>query len=176
MALMDAVAKLDSREEYLEGDVSTEIDARLAYFESIRESIAKVVGGDRAQGSLHTRLEQVPAIGNHPAVLFRDDPQTRAVVERAAAIRELNGRTFDGLQNALLAKRPDITGLKDDYAHLRDEIVLLAGTGQLPARNVGAIGYLLYTEHLLAVELAGTLLLVATIGAIAIAQRKGEAA
>ena len=43
----------------------------------------------------------------------------------------------------------------------------------LPARNVSAIGLSLYSEHLIAVELAGTLLLVATIGAVAIAGRKG---
>jgi NADH-quinone oxidoreductase subunit J len=69
-----------------------------------------------------------------------------------------------------------VAAAKADYAKLRDEVVLLAGAGQLPARNVGNLGYLLYTDHLLAVELAGTLLLVATIGAIAIAQRKRETA
>jgi NADH:ubiquinone oxidoreductase subunit 6 (subunit J) len=35
---------------------------------------------------------------------------------------------------------------------------------------------LLYADHLLAVELAGTLLLVATIGTVAIAHRRGTAA
>ena len=44
---------------------------------------------------------------------------------------------------------------------------------RLPARNVAAIGRALFTDHLLAIELAGTLLLVATIGAIAIVG-KGE--
>ena len=48
--------------------------------------------------------------------------------------------------------------------------------GELPARNVGNLGLLLYADHLLAVELAGTLLLVATIGAVAIAHRRGTAA
>ena len=38
------------------------------------------------------------------------------------------------------------------------------------------MGYALYADHLLAVELAGTLLLVATIGAVAIAGRRGGAA
>jgi NADH:ubiquinone oxidoreductase subunit 6 (subunit J) len=58
---------------------------------------------------------------------------------------------------------------------LRDEVVLLHGVGQLPARNVANLGYLLYSEHLLGIELAGTLLLVAVIGAIAVAHRKGVA-
>jgi NADH:ubiquinone oxidoreductase subunit 6 (subunit J) len=45
---------------------------------------------------------------------------------------------------------------------------------QLPAANVSALGRVLYTEHLLAIELAGTLLLVATIGTIAIAGGRRE--
>jgi NADH-quinone oxidoreductase subunit J len=48
---------------------------------------------------------------------------------------------------------------------------------RLPAANVAAIGRALFADHLLAVELGGTLLLVATIGAIAIAgARTGRAA
>ncbi len=42
----------------------------------------------------------------------------------------------------------------------------------LPAANVAGLGKLLFTDHLLAVELGGTLLLVATIGAIAITSRR----
>jgi NADH-quinone oxidoreductase subunit J len=47
--------------------------------------------------------------------------------------------------------------------------------GQLPAANVEAIGKTLFTDYLVAVELAATLLLVATIGAIAISARRSEA-
>jgi NADH:ubiquinone oxidoreductase subunit 6 (subunit J) len=46
------------------------------------------------------------------------------------------------------------------------------GPKQLPAANVSAIGRTLFSDHLLAIELAGTLLLVATVGAIAIASRR----
>jgi NADH:ubiquinone oxidoreductase subunit 6 (subunit J) len=49
------------------------------------------------------------------------------------------------------------------------------GPRRLPAANVAAIGRTLFSDHLLAVELAGTLLLVATIGAIAIAGRRERA-
>jgi hypothetical protein len=76
----------------------------------------------------------------------------------------------------LLDGKPDRPTARAELHKLRDEVLLLAGSGDLPARNVSNLGYLLYTDHLLAVELAGTLLLVATIGAIAIAQRKGAAA
>jgi hypothetical protein len=45
---------------------------------------------------------------------------------------------------------------------------------RLPARNVSAIGLSVFTDYLLPVELAGMILLVATIGAIAIAGRRAE--
>ncbi len=41
----------------------------------------------------------------------------------------------------------------------------------LPAENVAGLGRALFTDYLLAVEIAGTLLLVATVGAIALAHR-----
>jgi NADH-quinone oxidoreductase subunit J len=44
----------------------------------------------------------------------------------------------------------------------------------LPADNVASLGRSLFTDYLVAVELGGTLLLVATIGAIAIAGRRAE--
>jgi NADH-quinone oxidoreductase subunit J len=44
----------------------------------------------------------------------------------------------------------------------------------LPADNVAALGKILFTDYLLAVELGGTLLLVAAIGAVAIAARRSE--
>src|SRR5207253_9954934 len=47
-----------------------------------------------------------------------------------------------------------------------------AGRPQLPADNAQYLGRSLFTDFLLPVELAGTLLLVATVGAIAIAQRR----
>jgi NADH:ubiquinone oxidoreductase subunit 6 (subunit J) len=51
-----------------------------------------------------------------------------------------------------------------------------AGTAKprLPAGNVAALGRSLFSDYLLAFELAGVLLLVATIGAIAIASRRTE--
>ncbi len=45
---------------------------------------------------------------------------------------------------------------------------------RLPARNVAGVGTALFSDYLVAVELAGVLLLVATIGAIAIAGRHAE--
>ncbi len=45
---------------------------------------------------------------------------------------------------------------------------------KLPAENVAGLGQVLFTDYLVPVELVGVLLLVATIGAIAIAGRRGE--
>jgi NADH:ubiquinone oxidoreductase subunit 6 (subunit J) len=50
------------------------------------------------------------------------------------------------------------------------------GNAPLPAENTAYLGRSLFTDYLLAIELAGTLLLVATIGAIAIAARREEPA
>jgi NADH:ubiquinone oxidoreductase subunit 6 (subunit J) len=46
------------------------------------------------------------------------------------------------------------------------------GRSQLPAENSAYLGRSLFTDYLLPVELGGTLLLVATVGAIAIAHRR----
>lgn len=48
------------------------------------------------------------------------------------------------------------------------------GPKKMPAANIAALGRVLFTDHLLAVELAGTLLLVATVGAIVIASGRRE--
>jgi NADH:ubiquinone oxidoreductase subunit 6 (subunit J) len=48
------------------------------------------------------------------------------------------------------------------------------GRPAVPAANVAAVGRSLFTDYLLAVEMGGTLLLVATIGAIAITARRSE--
>ena len=46
------------------------------------------------------------------------------------------------------------------------------GRMELPAQNVAAVGRTLFTDYLIPVELGGTLLLVATVGAIVIAGRR----
>ena len=88
-------------------------------------------------------------------------------------MRDLNDRAYTAADNHLLEGKPNADAVRAAYGKLREEVVLLAGAGELPARNVANLGYLLYADHLLAVELAGTLLLVATIGAVAIAHRRG---
>lgn len=82
---------------------------------------------------------------------------------------------------------PDLKDDRMDAATLKGHLATLTAVGRaiqkakavqpLPAENVAALGRLLYSDYILAVELGGALLLVATIGAIAIAGRKpGRAA
>ena len=108
--------------------------------------------------------------------LAETDARTADIIRQADELRRLKKAASDALENAVLDSNPDVTPLKATLADLREKTLLLAGRGELPARNVTAIGHALYSEYLIAVELAGTLLLVATIGSVAIANRKGVAA
>jgi NADH:ubiquinone oxidoreductase subunit 6 (subunit J) len=100
------------------------------------------------------------------------DPRAVAIREQAAKLAERKKAAADKLDNTVVG-RGDLAAVRAELAGLRDDVLLLRGRSDLPARNVAALGYSLYTEHLIAVEMAGTLLLVATIGAVAIAGRKG---
>jgi NADH:ubiquinone oxidoreductase subunit 6 (subunit J) len=151
------LTQIDQVEDSLHGDLTTGRSAVTARFEPIRTTLNEVI-----EQSLPTRLS-----------LARTDPQAKAALERAATLGKLNDQTFKKLTNNIVSPRPDVGAAKADLRKLRDEVRLLYGMGELPARNVGNIGLLLYADHLLAVELAGTLLLVATIGAVAIAHRRG---
>jgi NADH:ubiquinone oxidoreductase subunit 6 (subunit J) len=83
-----------------------------------------------------------------------------------------------GLESAVINVEEEITPQQPDAALLRARLRELAEIGQrieassrpknLPAANVAGIGTLLYSRYLLGVEIGGTLLLVATVGAIAI--------
>jgi len=180
--LLDAVTKLDAVDEQLLSNAPRSV--LLDHFGSIKDGIAGVVGSNfvvvteppTRQDTLRTRLARNSRrVGEKPTPL-RPDEQAKVVLDRAIAVRDLNDRLHAAVENHFLEGKPDVTVVRTVASQLRDEAVLLAGSGDLPARNVANIGYLLYADHLLAVELAGTLLLVATIGAVAIARRRGTAA
>ncbi len=189
--LADVVARLDAADAQLDGDpvAKSERNARVEYFDAITKDVVAVVGTSLREkyihrGSMRDRLEQdrpvrEPALGKPgEAALSREDPHAHATLDRAASVREANFTTQD-LERALNPEdpaRPDTAPVKAQARALRDEVALLYGAGDLPAGNVRNLGLVLYSEHLLAIELAGTLLLVAVIGAIAIAQRKREGA
>jgi len=104
----------------------------------------------------------------------RGDAQALAVTKQAEAVQNEIARTFTKFEDDVLPGKIGVPATKTSLVAIRDAAVLLNGAAELPARNVANLGFLLYTDHLLAVELAGTLLLVATIGAVAIAHRKGQ--
>ncbi|QDU18432.1 NADH-quinone oxidoreductase subunit J family protein [Urbifossiella limnaea] len=107
----------------------------------------------------------------------RSDLHAQGVRARVAAARDQAALAFRYAETAVLdPARGRPAEAKAEATKLREQLLLLAGVGELPARNVANLGVLLYADHLLAVELAGTLLLVATIGTVAIAHRRGTAA
>jgi NADH:ubiquinone oxidoreductase subunit 6 (subunit J) len=182
--LTDVIARLDATEQQLEAFPTsrTERNKKVEHFEAIKNDLASVVGVSSRErairpGTLPTRLEKEPGKASRPATLYREDSQAREALGRAVDVREANFTT-DELELALNPDppaQPNPSAVKNQARTLRNQVVLLRGIGELPANNVRNLGLVLYSEHLLAIELAGTLLLVAVIGAIAIAHRKGVA-
>jgi NADH:ubiquinone oxidoreductase subunit 6 (subunit J) len=120
------------------------------------------IEGSMHYGSIHARLAG-----------YRTDRQADNVLKQVEAIRKDGTRALALVETAINEPgRAKPEEAKAEVKKLREAVVLLAGAGELPARNAANLGYSLYSEHLLSIELAGTLLLVATIGAIAIAHRK----
>lgn len=93
-------------------------------------------------------------------------PPWDRILDRVTRVRNQS----KAVENAIVLTPDDAKKATTD---LTNELRLMLGSAELPARNVGTLGIILYSEHLLAVEMAGTLLLVATIGAVVIASRKG---
>ena len=167
---VEELKKLEADSFYLKPELSRQ--ERIAIVTRIEELLDDVVGllsakieGSTRYGSIQARLAG-----------FRMDRHADAVLKRVEALRKDGTRTLARAENAIANPdkvKPD--EVKADVRKLRDDVILLSTSGELPARNAGNLGLLLYSEHLLSIELAGTLLLVATIGAIAIAHRKAVA-
>lgn len=181
--LADIAGRLADAETRLDADprpTNTELAKTLG---GIEDDLEDVVGvsplkreGTIRDGSIATRLRVrvKEASGERKA---QADPQTTAVLARVEGVREAANKAFRQVENdPPLRSDASRAAARQSLRQLRDDVRLLAGVGELPARNVGNLGYVLYTDHLLAVELAGTLLLVAAIGAVAIARRKGGTA
>jgi hypothetical protein len=91
----------------------------------------------------------------------RNDPRLGHLTPRTAKLSELSGPR---------SSRP----VSGPAAEVRRDEQDQTYRPLLPSENTTYLGRSLFTDYLLAVELAGTLLLVATIGAIAIAQRRQD--
>jgi hypothetical protein len=96
-------------------------------------------------------------------------------VRQKLAEVDANGRRLEIALQGIL--QPDqklplspFSGLPPNQIATKDR----TGGAHMPAHNVTAIGRSLFTDYLVAVELAAALLMVATIGAVAIAGRRTE--
>jgi NADH:ubiquinone oxidoreductase subunit 6 (subunit J) len=81
-------------------------------------------------------------------------------------------RTIEGQQD-LTTARAALAELQQFARHLQATHDA-EGRPLMPADNVAALGRTLFTDYFLAVELGGTLLTVAVVGAIVIAGQRGE--
>lgn len=133
-----------------------------------RVTIASPRSADDARLTDHPTAQAVAnAIGGleNLGFKFNDADDIRVNCERIAeGLKELQAIRTGGKKPTDVVRSPygEVTTLGD-------------GPKKLPAANVAALGRVLFADHLLAIELAGTLLLIATVGAIAIAGGRKEA-
>jgi hypothetical protein len=105
-----------------------------------------------------------------PARLEKDVERMRAALAKLQTIAERASSIYGQLRPRGHRPLSDFSGPASSQP--RDAFRRENGVPQLPAENAAYLGRSLFTDYLLSVELGGTLLLVATIGAIAIAYRR----
>jgi NADH:ubiquinone oxidoreductase subunit 6 (subunit J) len=148
-------------------------DVLSAFQDLVKPFEGKPLEGDRNyKNKLVSRLIEL-----HGKILDLDGeggdvPQAAASIRKQLKeVHALGWRLQNELRGVL---QPDPARPLSSYSGLPPNQAPPQGKVRLPADNVAAIGQTLFTDYLIAVELAATLLLVATIGAIAIAGRKSE--
>jgi NADH:ubiquinone oxidoreductase subunit 6 (subunit J) len=156
---------------------------RLAQAKATREEVLAVIGNPGADDELHKVFHDLIHERRWTDLLHRYENEIapnvdtddldkihKTLAEMAAVAEEARERL------AVLQPAPQHTPLSDlsgpsaatPPAELRRDAL---GRPVLPADNPAYLGRSLFTDFLLPVELGGTLLLVATVGAIAIAHR-----
>jgi NADH:ubiquinone oxidoreductase subunit 6 (subunit J) len=136
---------------------------------SFNELLTKVELASR-QSTIEQTLATTGDRAAFMAALQREDDRRKG----SAASAKMSDAITD-LEAVLSSPRPLLADVKPALSKVLDagrELQNESPAAALPAANVAGIGKLLFTDHLLAVELGGTLLLVATIGAIAITGRR----
>lgn len=150
-------AKLSEALAQLEASLAPEAVDGKETAEKAYLAVEEVLNSPKGGGeSLKVRLES-----------YKTEPRVTAFLKQTDELGKLN----DKLGNVLVNKPNEYRAAAEP---LRPELLVYLGHGHLPARNVANLGASLYSEHLLAVEMAGTLLLVATVGAVAIAGRRNK--
>jgi NADH-quinone oxidoreductase subunit J len=109
----------------------------------------------------------------------KDDPYTQSNVEGMKEILVQVREQAQELRRTVglpqpPADRPRLSELSGPASNRQPDEFRRDATGwpTMPAENTAYLGRSLFTDYMLAVELGGTLLLVATVGAIAIAYRR----
>ncbi len=172
----DRAALLDLAEKLRDAATATTKDDLHERTRGLRDAYADRLGFPLATAEDKT-FGAERSIPERLAILV--DPNAASIRKQAEELRATARGAFDAVENLSVkpaATDAELAAAAKELSALREATVLLAARGELPARNVASLGYSLYTDYLLAVELAGTILLVATIGAVAIASRKGAAA
>jgi NADH:ubiquinone oxidoreductase subunit 6 (subunit J) len=120
------------------------------------------------------QLEKAFEILYETGVETRNDPLLGGLQPNTENLSELSGPRSSrlvGLPPATLKESDPKEYERQRLKGIRRDAI---GRPHLPAENTAYLGRSLFTDYLLSIELAGTLLLVATVGAIAIATRKGS--
>ncbi len=129
------------------------------------EEVGRLWGQSEAQSDERT----LPAVERLQRTLPRDLEADVANLDVAWAKKDL-----DSLTKLAARLRDKTAALQPNLGKLRKPDQELPPESPVTARNVAGLGQTLFTTYLVPVEMAGVLLLVATIGAIAIAGRRGE--
>ena len=137
---------------------------------------------DDAEGELPLQTEKIEAVDlakveavfgllHKAGVEVRNDPQLGNLKPNTQKLSELSGPSsnrYVAVPEELRKRNPKEFERESNEAIRSDKL----GRPYLPAENTAYLGRSLFTDYLLPVELAGTLLLVATVGAIAIVTRQ----
>lgn len=143
------------------------------FFKDLGEAIRTVRGGRELQDIRLNKVDYDLAVKWTAAARLPEPERTQEMKKVLEEIAELGQRCrvlAGRLAPPLTPDRPlsDLSGPPPNRTIRFDA----RGNAPLPADNTAFLGRALFTDYLLAVELGGTLLLVATVGAIAIAGRR----
>jgi hypothetical protein len=155
--------------EEMEAAVAPGSDSEGNLFKDLKRAISR--GG--ASSELHSLSNDVDNVQLEwePARLQKNVGQMRAALGKLQDIGDASMNIYGQLQPHGNSRLSNFSGPASNVSH--EKFRRQNGALQLPAENTAYLGRSLFTDYLLPVELGGTLLLVATIGAIAIAYRRG---
>jgi NADH:ubiquinone oxidoreductase subunit 6 (subunit J) len=163
-----AAADMDSADEIEEAIAKSPVPGG-NLFKDFRRVIA--LGG--RSGDIHELGDAVVDLELQewqPARMDKDAGKMRAALMKLRAIGEEATSVYGQAQPHGYRRLSEFSGPASMQA--RDAIRRDNGVPRLPAENTAYLGRSLFTDYLLAVEVGGTLLLVATFGAIVIANRR----